>query len=75
VLILLYRESAKLARANAGLPEYVFLGRSEWGLYQTLHRLKARVHTSAILRKWLAAHHASRSAPALKSGKSRSFSA
>jgi len=56
VLKLLYGESAKLARAKAGLPEYVFLGRSEWGLYQTLHRLKARVRTSAILRKWLAAH-------------------
>jgi len=54
VLKLLYRESAKLATAKAGLPEYVFLARSEFGLYQTLHRLKARVHTSAILRKWLA---------------------
>jgi len=63
VLMLLYRESAKLARANAGLPEYVFLGRTEWGLCQTLHRLKARVHTSAILRKWLAAHPTHRAPP------------
>lgn len=47
------RESAKVAKAKGGLPEYVFLVRAESGLYQTLHRLKARVHTSAILRRWM----------------------
>ncbi|HUQ19731.1 MAG TPA: AarF/ABC1/UbiB kinase family protein [Gemmatimonadaceae bacterium] len=49
------RESAKVAKAKGALPEYVLLVRAETGLYQTLHRLKARVHTSAILRKWLVA--------------------
>jgi hypothetical protein len=46
------RESTKVTRTKGTLPEYVFLGRAEAGLYQTLHRLKARVHTSAIVRKW-----------------------
>jgi len=54
VFKLLYRESARMAKAKAGLPEYIFLARAEWGMYQTLHRLKARVHTSRIVRKWLA---------------------
>ena len=47
------RETTKLARAKGALPEYVFLARAESGLYQTLHRLRARVHTSAIVRKHL----------------------
>jgi hypothetical protein len=50
------RASGKLARARAGAnPEYVFMVRAEVGLYTTLHRLKARVHTSAILRRLLTA--------------------
>ena len=47
------RESQNLTRAKATLPEYVFLGRAESGLYNTLHRLKARVRTSAIVRRYL----------------------
>jgi predicted unusual protein kinase regulating ubiquinone biosynthesis (AarF/ABC1/UbiB family) len=47
------RETTKLGRAKGALPEYVFLVRAESGLYQTLHRLKARVHTSAVVRKYL----------------------
>jgi predicted unusual protein kinase regulating ubiquinone biosynthesis (AarF/ABC1/UbiB family) len=48
------RHSASLVRAKGALPEYVFLARAETGLYQTLHRLRARVHTSQIVRKYLA---------------------
>ena len=47
------RESQNLLRAKATLPEYVFLGRTESGLYNTLHRLQARVRTSAIVRRCL----------------------
>jgi hypothetical protein len=47
------RETQKVAYARGALPEYVFLGRAESGLYNTLHRLKARVHTSAIVRRYL----------------------
>jgi predicted unusual protein kinase regulating ubiquinone biosynthesis (AarF/ABC1/UbiB family) len=47
------RESQSLTRAKATLPEYVFLGRTESGLYNTLHRLKARVRTSGIVRRYL----------------------
>jgi predicted unusual protein kinase regulating ubiquinone biosynthesis (AarF/ABC1/UbiB family) len=46
-------EAGRLTRAKAGLPEYVLLARAEMGLYQTLHRLGARVHTSRIVRKYL----------------------
>ena len=42
--------SSARMRAKASLPEYVILARSEIGLYQTLHRLRARVHTSRIVR-------------------------
>ena len=49
------QESQNILRARATLPEYVFLGRVESGLYNTLHRLKARVRTSAIVRRCLAA--------------------
>jgi predicted unusual protein kinase regulating ubiquinone biosynthesis (AarF/ABC1/UbiB family) len=48
------RESAKLARSKGVLPDYIFLGRAEAGLYQTLHRLRARVHTSRIVRQYIA---------------------
>jgi hypothetical protein len=37
------------------LPEYVMLGRAETGLYQTLNKLGARVRTSKIVRRQLAA--------------------
>jgi predicted unusual protein kinase regulating ubiquinone biosynthesis (AarF/ABC1/UbiB family) len=47
------RQSRSLTRAKVALPEYVFLGRTESGLYNTLHRLKARVRTSAIVRRYL----------------------
>jgi len=47
------RELAKLFRSKAALPEHVFFARAETGLYQTLHRLKARVPTSRIVRQFL----------------------
>jgi len=47
------RESQNLLLAKGTLPEYVFLGRTESGLYNTLHRLKARVRTSALVRRCL----------------------
>ncbi len=48
------RAAGKLTRARPGAnPEYVFMVRAEVGLYTTLHRLKARVHTSAIVRRLL----------------------
>jgi predicted unusual protein kinase regulating ubiquinone biosynthesis (AarF/ABC1/UbiB family) len=47
------RESMNVVRARGALPEYVFLARAESGLYQTLHRLGARVHTSRIVRAYL----------------------
>jgi predicted unusual protein kinase regulating ubiquinone biosynthesis (AarF/ABC1/UbiB family) len=47
------RESANIVRARGAFPEYVFMGRAEAGLYQTLHRLRARVHTSRIVRKYV----------------------
>ncbi|HEY8174605.1 MAG TPA: AarF/ABC1/UbiB kinase family protein [Gemmatimonadaceae bacterium] len=46
-------ESTKMLRAKAALPEYIFWARAESGLFQTLHRLKARVRTSLIVRKYL----------------------
>jgi hypothetical protein len=46
-------ESLRLTRAGGALPEYVFLARAEAGLYQTLHRLGARVRTSQIVRRYL----------------------
>jgi predicted unusual protein kinase regulating ubiquinone biosynthesis (AarF/ABC1/UbiB family) len=50
------RAAGKLTRAKgAANPEYVFMVRAEVGLYTTLHRLKARVHTSAIVRRLLTA--------------------
>jgi predicted unusual protein kinase regulating ubiquinone biosynthesis (AarF/ABC1/UbiB family) len=47
------RESQNLGRSKGVLPEYIFLARAEMGLYSTLHRLGARVHTSRIVRKYL----------------------
>ena len=54
VIKLYNQQSQNILRAKATLPEYVFLGRSESGLYNTLHRLKARVRTSALVRRCLA---------------------
>ena len=47
------REAARLFRAKGALPEHVLLGRAETGLHQTLHRLRARVQTSRIVRQFL----------------------
>jgi len=47
------RESKNLFRTKGVMTEYIFMARAEMGLYQTLHRLKARVHTSEIVRKYL----------------------
>jgi predicted unusual protein kinase regulating ubiquinone biosynthesis (AarF/ABC1/UbiB family) len=47
------KASNDLMLARAGIPEYALWARAEIGLYQTLHRLKARVHTSRIVRKYL----------------------
>jgi predicted unusual protein kinase regulating ubiquinone biosynthesis (AarF/ABC1/UbiB family) len=47
------RECNRIVRAKGMLPEYVFLGRTEAGLYQMLHRLGARVHTSRIVRPYI----------------------
>ena len=40
-------------RAKGVLAEFLFMSRAEMGLYQILHRLKARVPTSQIVRKYL----------------------
>ena len=47
--------AAKCLGARIAAPEYVFLMRAEIGLYSTLHRLRARVPTSAITRRLLTA--------------------
>src|SRR2546425_2091738 len=47
------RESKNLVRTMGVLTEFIFMGRAEMGLYQTLHRLKARVPTSQIVKKYL----------------------
>ena len=47
------RESQKLVNSKGALSEHVFLSRAEMGLYDTLHRLRARVHTSRIVRQYL----------------------
>ena len=47
------RESKSLFRTKGVLTEFIFMGRAEMGLYQTLHRLKARVPTSQIVKKCL----------------------
>lgn len=43
----------KLFRTKGVLAEFIFMVRAGMGLYQTLHRLKARVPTSQIVRKYL----------------------
>jgi predicted unusual protein kinase regulating ubiquinone biosynthesis (AarF/ABC1/UbiB family) len=45
--------SRALVRSRGILPEYIFLARAEMGLYHTLHRLKARVATSRVVRRYL----------------------
>jgi predicted unusual protein kinase regulating ubiquinone biosynthesis (AarF/ABC1/UbiB family) len=47
------RESEGLMRAKGAMPEYTFLARAELGLYGALHKLRARVHTSRIVRRHL----------------------
>ena len=47
------KESANLARSRCALPEYLMIARAETGLYATLHRLRARVPMSRIVRKYL----------------------
>jgi predicted unusual protein kinase regulating ubiquinone biosynthesis (AarF/ABC1/UbiB family) len=47
------REASALMRHKGTLPEYIWLGRAELGLYQTLMRLRARVTTSRIVRRYL----------------------
>ncbi|HVF50035.1 MAG TPA: AarF/ABC1/UbiB kinase family protein [Pyrinomonadaceae bacterium] len=47
------RESKNLLRTKGVMIEYIFMARAEMGLYHTLHRLKARVPTSDIVRKYL----------------------
>jgi predicted unusual protein kinase regulating ubiquinone biosynthesis (AarF/ABC1/UbiB family) len=47
------REATKLFRTKHVMPEYLFMARTEMGLYHTLHALKARVRTSDIVRKYL----------------------
>src|SRR3989475_2452891 len=47
------RESKNLFRTKGVITEFIFMGRAEMGLYQTLHRLKARVPTSQIVKAYL----------------------
>jgi hypothetical protein len=47
------RESRNIWRSKGVLSDYIFMARAELGLYHTLHRLRARVHTSEIVRKYL----------------------
>ncbi len=47
------REAKNLLRTRGVMPEYIFVARAEMGLYHTLHRLKARVPTSDIVREYL----------------------
>jgi predicted unusual protein kinase regulating ubiquinone biosynthesis (AarF/ABC1/UbiB family) len=47
------RESSNLFRTKGVLSEFIYLGRAEMGMYQTLHRLRARVRTSELVRKYL----------------------
>lgn len=45
--------STRLMQAKASLPEYLMLARAELGLYQTLHRLRARVRMTEIVQRCL----------------------
>jgi predicted unusual protein kinase regulating ubiquinone biosynthesis (AarF/ABC1/UbiB family) len=47
------REAARLFRAKGTHPDYILFARAEFGLYQTLHRLRSRVKTSKIVRRFL----------------------
>src|SRR2546425_6058903 len=47
------RESKNIFRTKGVITEFIFMGRAEMGLYQTLHRLKARVPTSQIVKDYL----------------------
>jgi len=49
------RAANNLTRAKGVVPELIFVSRAEIGLYATLHRLRARVPTSDIVRRLLAA--------------------
>ena len=46
-------ESKNLFRTKGVLAELIFMARAEMGMYQTLHRLRARIHTSDIVRMYL----------------------
>lgn len=46
-------QAQKLVRTRGVMTEYLMLARVEMGLYHTLHRLGARVHTSRIVREHL----------------------
>ncbi len=46
-------ESTNLFRTKGILTDLIFMGRAEMGLYQTLHRLQARVPTSKIVREYM----------------------
>ncbi len=49
-----YMKAAQdLANAKASQPHYIFFARAEMGLYAALHRLRARVSTTAILQRLL----------------------
>jgi hypothetical protein len=45
--------SQELLKSRGAMPEYIFLARAELGLYSALTRLRARVHTSRIVRQYL----------------------
>jgi len=47
------RESRNLFRTKGVLTDLIYMGRTEMGLYQMLHRLKAQLPTSQLLRKYL----------------------
>jgi hypothetical protein len=46
-------ESKNLFRTKGMLADLIFMARAEMGLYQTLHRLRAQIPTSQIVRKYL----------------------
>lgn len=47
------RHATNLFRTKHVMTDYIFMARSEMGLYNTLHALKARVPTSEIVRRYL----------------------
>jgi hypothetical protein len=53
IIRLYMKHSHDLLHSKASLPEYLMLARAETGMYQTLQRLKARVRTSRIVRRYL----------------------